>query len=383
MARILFGFAGGIGHLLPMAPIARAAQAAGHIVAVAGRPQHAAEVEALGLEAIPIGSDADEPDARTRLRRLSQRREDLVLREGFARRIARERVTALLPLAERWRPDVLVCDEVDWGGMLAAERLGLPHANVLVLAAGSFARRSVVAEPLAELRADLGLAPDPELAMLDRDLMLSPFPPSFRDPASPLPTTAHAIRPTGIAEATDAERAAWRDDQRDAPVVYVTLGTVFNLESGDLFERIFEGLGGLPLQVVATVGRQLDPAALAEVPDNVRVERYVPQSLLLPRCDAVVCHGGSGSVTGALLHGLPMVVLPMGADQPMNAARCETLGVGRTLDALHATPADIGGALAAVLRDPTYRDAAVRMQAEISSLPDAAHAVRLLEGLLT
>ena len=111
------------------------------------------------------------------------------MREGFARRIARERAAALVPLAEAWRPDVIVCDETDFGAMVAAERLGIPHANVLVLAAGSFARRSVIEGPLHELRAAHGLPPDPELAMLDRDLVLSPFPPSFRDPAFPLPAT--------------------------------------------------------------------------------------------------------------------------------------------------------------------------------------------------
>jgi UDP:flavonoid glycosyltransferase YjiC (YdhE family) len=69
--RILFGFSGGIGHFLPLDPIARAAVAAGHQVAVAGRPQHAAEVESVGYAALPIGSDADEPPSRATLRPLN------------------------------------------------------------------------------------------------------------------------------------------------------------------------------------------------------------------------------------------------------------------------------------------------------------------------
>ena len=379
--RMLFGFAGGIGHFLPLAPIARAAQAAGHTIAVAGRPQHQAAVEALGFDVFPIGDDADVSASRTPLRPLNPRLEDRVLREGFARRIAAERAAALVPLAEAWRPDAIVCDETDFGAMVAAERLGVPHANVLVLAAGSFARRPVIEGPLHELRAAHDLRPDPGLAMLDRDLVLSPFPPSFRDPAFPLPSTGHAFRPAAIDP--DGGLPAWVGDLQPGPCVYVTLGTVFNLESGDLFDRVLEGIGNLPISVVVTVGRGLEPSALGDVPSNVRVEGFVPQAALLPACDLVVCHGGSGSVTGALAYGVPLVVLPMGADQPMNAARVEALGVGLVLDAIGSAPEDIRGAVRRVLDDPAYRRAAGRVRDEVAALPGPEHAVSLIEGLRT
>ena len=379
--RMLFGFAGGIGHFLPLAPIARAAQAAGHTIAVAGRPQHQAEVEAPGFDVFPIGEDADVSASRTPLRPLNPRLEDRVLREGFARRIAAERAAALVPLVEAWRPDAIVCDETDFGAMVAAERLGVPHANVLVLAAGSFARRPVIEGPLHELRAAHGLPPDPGLAMLDRDLVLSPFPPSFRDPAFPLPSTGHAFRPA--ATDPDGGPPACVGDIQPGPCVYVTLGTVFNLESGDLFERVLEGIGNLPISVVVTVGRGLEPIALGDVPSNVRVEGFVPQAVLLPHCDLVVCHGGSGSVTGALAYGVPLVVLPMGADQPMNAARVEALGVGLVLDAIGSAPEDIRGAVRQVLDDPAYRRAAGRVRDEVAALPGPEHAVSLIEGLRT
>jgi MGT family glycosyltransferase len=129
------------------------------------------------------------------------------------------------------------------------------------------------------------------------------------------------------------------------------------------------------------VGRHLDPAEFGPQPANVHIERYIPQALILPHCDAVVSHGGSGSVIGALAHGLPMVLIPMGADQPVNAARCAELGVGRVLDAMTATPQDVRDAVSTVLVDPTYRQAAERMRDEIAALPGPAHAVKLLEQL--
>ncbi len=370
--RILFTFTGGRGHLEPLVPIARAAAAAGHTVAFAAPPSLVAAVETMGFDAFAIGpGGARTPPTRTPLREPDADREDREFRERFAGRSARIRVTGILALSAGWRPELLVCEETDFGGMIAAERLGLPHATVLVTAAGSFVRAEVVAETLDDLRAKHGLSPDPELTMLGRDLVLSPFPPSFRDPAYPLPASAHSIRLSAV-EPSPGEGAS---------TVYFTLGTVFNLESGDLFERVLAGLGELPVDVLASVGSQIDPEELGALPANVHVERFVSQSAVLPRCSAVVSHGGSGTVIGALAHGLPQVVLPMGADQLLNAARCAELGVARVLDVVTVTPEQVREAVSVVLSDPTYRSAAERIRDEIAALPGPDHAVALLARL--
>lgn len=312
---------------------------------------------------------------------LSPEREDRVLRESYAGRIARARATSVLALCAEWSPDVIVRDEVDFGSVIAAERLALPHATVLVIAAGSFVRPAVVAEPLNALRAEHGLPPDPDLSMLSRYLVLSPFPPSYRDPAFRLPVTAHSLRLPALEPGAAAP--GWLPKLPSAPTVYFTLGTVFNLESGDLFARVLAGLRELPINLIVTVGPQIDPRELGPQPANVHIERYVPQSVLLPHCDLVVSHGGSGTVTGTLAAGLPSVVLPMGADQPLNAARCEALGVGLALDALHATPQAVRAAVLAVLGDPSYRESAERIREEVAALPGPPHALTLLERLAT
>jgi MGT family glycosyltransferase len=247
---------------------------------------------------------------------------------------------------------------------------------VLVIAAGLLARRELIAEPLNALRAEHGLPPDPDLAMLSRYLVFAPFPPSLRDPAFPLPATAHALRPFAL------EAPSKTADPLQVPTVYFTLGTVFNLESGDLFGRVLAGLRDLPIDVVVTVGREIDPLEFGPQPANVRVERYIPQSELLPLCSLVVSHAGSGSVIGALAHGLPLVLIPMGADQPHNAARCAQLGVAQVLDAVEATPDTVREAVTTVLADPAYRHAAERIRDEFAALPDTAHAVTLLERLV-
>ncbi len=367
--RLLFAFAGGTGHFLPLVPIARAAAAAGHEVAFAAQRPMLARVEASGFRAHDAGGET----LRSGPRRLplvapDPEHEARVLRETFAGRVARERAAAIGGLLDEVGADLVVCDELDFGAKVAAERHGVPLAVVLCSASAAFAAPGVVAEPLAELRSAFGLAPEPP-----EPLVFSPFPPSLREPGA-----AHAIRPAG--PEPDAPAPPWLAGL-SGPVVHVTLGTVFNQESGDLLERLLEGMAQLPVQVVATVGHELDPGALGPQPANVRVEQWVDQFLLLPRCAAVVCHGGSGSIVGALAHGLPAALVPLGADQLLNAARCEEIGVARVLDPVSVRPEEAAAAVAALLGDGPHRRSAERVRDEIAALPGPEHALALLEQL--
>jgi UDP:flavonoid glycosyltransferase YjiC (YdhE family) len=79
------------------------------------------------------------------------------------------------------------------------------------------------------------------------------------------------------------------------------------------------------VNLLVTVGREIDPATFGPQPANVRIERFLPQAEILPHVNLVVSHGGSGSVLDAPAHGRPMVVLPIGADQPLNAERIAAL----------------------------------------------------------
>ena len=379
--RLLCTFAGGTGHFLPLLPVARSARARGHEIAFAGQAGMVATVEEAGFPAFDTGGDTLlGATKRIPLRPVDLEDEVRVVREVYAGTVAFERASAVAGLIERWEPDVVLCEEMDCGALVAAERLGALHASVLSIATGAIVAPSVVAGPLDELRAAHGLGADPRVEMRDRHLVLSPFPASLRDPTCPLPPTAHGLRLTS-GEAEGTPLPAWVSDLEAGSTVYATFGTVFNLESGDLFERVLAGLRPLGLGVVVTVGRDLDPRALGPQPDTVRVERFVPQAHLLPRCALVVSHAGSGSVVGALAHGLPMLLLPMGADQPFTASRCDDLGVARVLDALTATPDDVRAAAEAVLSGPSYRRNARRVAAEIEALPGPEEAVTLLEGL--
>jgi MGT family glycosyltransferase len=148
-----------------------------------------------------------------------------------------------------------------------------------------------------------------------------------------------------------------------------------------LFEAILEGLGEQPVNLILTVGRDLDPDQFGAQPENVHIERYIPQGLLLPHCDLVITHAGYSTVTAALSCGLPMVAIPIDADQPLNAQRCAALGVARVIESRQRTPETIRHSVQTILGDPSYRRNAERTRDEMAALPGPEYAVALLERL--
>jgi MGT family glycosyltransferase len=210
-------------------------------------------------------------------------------------------------------------------------------------------------------------------------LTLAPIPPSYRNPAFPPPATTHALKP--FVKPNPPPPLPFVKQDSTLPTVYFTLGTVFNLESGDLFSRVLTALQTVAVNAVVTVGTHIDPSTFGVQPPHIHITQYLPQLSVLPHCDMVISHGGSGTVIASLAHGLPLLIIPMGADQPHNAERCQALGVGRMLDPLTATTDKISEALFSLLGESRYRMAAQRLAQEIETLPDPAYVVELLERL--
>lgn len=223
------------------------------------------------------------------------------------------------------------------------------------------------------------MPPDPELAMIHRYLHLSVRPPALQ--IAPLPPTHHTFRAPVFDRSAVDTALDWAAGPLEPPVIYATLGTVMNRAVPGLFAAILQGAGPEAGTLIVAVGGESDPADLGPQPAHVHVERYVPQSLIFPRCDLVVTHGGSGTLLAALAHGLPLVMIPIGADQPDNAACCAALGVGRMIGPDERTPEAIRAAVRAILADPTYRRNAERLRDEMAALPGPEYAVTLLERL--
>ena len=388
--RILFSFHEGPGHYNPLVPIAQAAVVAGHTVAFSADPKRTALPEADGFTAFPTGIDPHgSPESVAIEERYDaappgREREDRLIRDGFAGVYPRAKASDMVALCRKWRPDVIVWDEANLGAPIAADVLGVPNVSVLVLAAGSLLRHDLMANGLNTIRTEHGLPPDPVLAMLRRFLVLSPFPEGFRDPAFPLPPTARTVRPLLRGAVPGETLPEWANELPEQPVVYLSLGTAFDRDLAvAIFRRVIPALAGLPISLIVTVGRGIDPAELGEQPDNVHVERYMSQTLLLPMVDLFVSHAGSGSVMGALSYGVPLALIPRGADQPANAARCEALGVGRIIGTPEITGEQARRAVEAMLADPADRRAAGRIRNDIAALPGVDHALALIERVAT
>ncbi len=381
--RVLITHQPGLGHWHPLVPLAQALDSAGHEVAFATAPTFCSRVEANGFRCFPVGaSETDEELKQLRKRQANmppEERAGFMWVNSFAGFRAERSLPDVLALARTWQPDIIVRDLIEFSGSIVAERLGLPHAAVQ-LAAYRPDFHQLVADALNRLGESIGLPPETYPEMLHRYLMLSPRPPSFQDPASPLPPTAHAIRHGGFNASAEEHLPAWVGELPERPTVYATLGTVFN-DLTALFGTILEGLRDEPINLILTVGRNIDPAIFGSQPPNVHIERYIPQSLLLPYCDLVITHGGSGTVMDAFSHGLPMVIIPIAADQPPNAQSCARLGAARVIQPDQRTPEAIREATRDVLQNPNYRQSAERVRAEMNALPGWDYAVDLLERL--
>jgi UDP:flavonoid glycosyltransferase YjiC (YdhE family) len=385
LMRVLFSTNYAAGHWHPLIPFAAALRETGHDVAFAAAPATCAEIAALGFRCFAAGHDGTAAEVQERLDRVATLSEtDFVAwiwTNRFGGKWAAGRLPDLLAIIAEWQPAVLVREDMEFAGCIAAERCGLPHAAVQVTAWRPWLHILIV-ESLNRLRVQTGLPPDPDLLMLSRFLLIVPTPPSYQDPANPLPPTAHAIRHFAFDRSGNEPLPAWVHALPDRPVVYATMGTYFNRVPG-VHAAILEGLHDEPVSLILTVGRDQDPANFGSQPPHIHIARYIPQSLLFPHCDLVVNHGGSGTVMSALGHGLPMVIIPVSADQPDNARRCQQLGVAQVIPPEERTPEAIREGVCGVLGNPTYRQNAQRLQQELAELPPPEHVAGWLERLAT
>jgi MGT family glycosyltransferase len=150
----------------------------------------------------------------------------------------------------------------------------------------------------------------------------------------------------------------------------------------DLLRMILAALEGHDIDIVVTVGRDGDPGALGPQPQNVHIERFVPQGAVLPHCKAAITNGGAGSMLGALTVGVPLLMIPaLAPSQPRNAQAVADAGAGRQLNRADVTVERLRTEVSALLDEPGYRRAASMIADEIKAMPSANDIVPLIERL--
>jgi UDP:flavonoid glycosyltransferase YjiC (YdhE family) len=285
----------------------------------------------------------------------------------------------MIEQCERLRPDLVIYEAMNTGAGVAASVLGIPAAAFAILLASSFYGSLHTAT--VEYQHSMWLQRDrtpPAGNGLLAAVLINPAPPTLRQ-ASAGETRTIAIRPVAYNEAS-AEVPAWLTAPRTRPRVYITLGTV-SFGAVEVLSRAVAEIAAFDVDVLVTVGPEGEPAALGEVPDNVRVERFVAQSAVLPLVDLIVHHGGTGTVLSALEVGLPQLLLPQGADQFVNAEILTAVGAARALPNDAQRPGAIGEAVRELLGNAPERQAAMRLRDEIAAMPSPGDVVPALVKL--
>lgn len=368
--RILVTTTGSAGHVGSLLPFLDAIRAAGGETLVATRASLAHTVAAHGYAAWPVGEApaAERAAAFAAARGLSgAAANEHALTEVFAGLDARAALAGTLHAISGWRPDVVLSEASEFAGRVAAAHVRLPFVKLSITQyAVEHDVLPATDAALARLRAAHGLrAPDGSLSA-----HFTLLPPLLERPAQPGPPALQRFR----------ERAAPPPRRTGAdPLVYLTFGTAAP-QMGFFPERYrsaIDALAPLPVRLLVTVGRDRDPAELGALPPNVQVRRWADHAEVLSRAAAVVCHGGTGTVRGALAAGVPLVIAPMFADQLDNAVRVHELGAG-----VHVQPGQAGlaDAVRAVLRDRRYADHAAVVAADIRALPTVDRAASVLRG---
>jgi UDP:flavonoid glycosyltransferase YjiC (YdhE family) len=380
--RVLISTRPGAGHFGPLIPFAHALLRNNDEVVVTAAASAAPMIAAAGLDHHAIPDPPD--DERTQIfdTAMTLDADDanaLVVADAFIRIDAREAYPHVLAAIQRWEPDAVLYDISDFAAGLAAEAARVPPVSVgITQAIHMQALSDVIAEALDEVRVEVGLEPDPQLERLAATPCFTLIPETLEDPATQ--PSGHMLR--FRAEEPHEPRPLpdwWRND--DWPLVYLTFGSV--APTMDFFPGLYrsaiDALSVLPVRVLVTVGRDRDPAELGAVPPNVHVARWVPQADIMPHAAAMICHGGSGTVTAAMAAGVPAVVVPLFADQPYNAGRLTELGAGITLEPDEM--ARLPDAVRALLADPSYREAASRIAEDARRLPPVDTATAILRAL--
>lgn len=381
--RVLISSTKFLGHLSPLLPYCDAMKKLGHEVAVAVPAEASARLAQAGLLHLPVSDPTqDEVDALRRAIDAASGAEAVMaaVTESFLA-MSRTVMPDLIRIIDDWHPDLVVRESLELGAFVAAAAAGLPCCRVGVhCGQGEMDFVPEVVSSIDRLRKTAGLPTD-DGASLRREPVFSAFPDFMDDGVDWLGTqkpfrTRPALAPPPPAS---AQRPSWAPSVGET-FVYVTLGTVSGRsdKSRAAYRAVLEALSTLPVRALLTTGPIMPHEHLGTIPANVIVEVFVPQSEILPYADAVVCHGGSGSLIGALAQGLPTVVVPLFADQPHNAASVARAGAG--VSVMDRTVPILRDAIIRVLEEDDIRQTALRIQNDILAMPivDAA-ALAMLE----
>jgi len=399
------------GHLNPLLPTLRRLAEAGHEVTVAAARDLTPVLRAAGLNARAELLDVPPPPPGfvTAGQLFAEKLRDSAWLAGWIEALLIDAVPGQLPAVTRLlvqqRPDVVVADPMMYAVAIACAELALPWAALSsslnpVTPVDWSTPLTQTLERLRERRAQLFQArglPVPRFFVSDAESPWLNIAFTVRDY---LPQPAHpAIQLVGapfdrsdISRRGDEPAFPWhRLRDRSLPAgsapfdgkrLYCSFGSQAFYQPR-LFQRVFAAAEALGLQVVASVGDLLDDARfVASAPKSAVLVRYSPQLALLEEVDVVVSHGGANSVVETLAAGLPLLLLTLCNDQPLQARFLVASGAGQALDAARGDVAEhaVRTALQQLLSGPWARRAQ-QLGAALRAAGGPAQAAQLIVQL--
>lgn len=380
------------GHLNPMTALGRRLQSRGNEVVFFGVPDVEPFARAAGLDFVPYG-EAEYP-----VGSIEKFFSSVATMRGFE--VVRHSCMDLNPdltrvafdyLAEKLTTtgvEALVIDTVHFFIELVPLSMSMPYVHIwnalhldfsgltppslfsspldsspegLNRNAENLHKLGAILGPLAEVarsyaeRVELKIDWDDPAATVSKLAVITQTPKEFDFPGIPWPAQFHYAGPFHDDEGRGIVPFPW-ERLTDKPLIYASLGTLVNgLE--DVYKHILKALEPLAehVQVVLSVGKNIDPKKLGPIPSNTIVVRSAPQIELLKRAAICITHAGLNTVLESLAHGVPMVAIPIGYDQPGTAARIAHHGVGEFVEIEDLTVEGLSQLIQGVLKDPNYR----------------------------
>ena len=307
------------------------------------------------------------------LPRLERRR--ALFPQTFAAVAGSRMLSDLIGIVDEIRPDVIVHEAAELAAPAVAAARDIP--SVCIGFGGVVAPEMLEDDPVRELWGSAGVSFRECAGQYDW-LYLHPMPPSLQALPRNLPN-AHPVKPVGADGGEADSSPPWVDSLgRDRPLIYSTFGTEFAMLAP--LTTVRDAVGQLDADVVLTTGATVEPESLEPLPQNVRVERYVPQRFLLSRASAVLSQAGSGITLAACSRGLPQVCMPLTADQFDNASMVAKAGAGLTIDST-AGADEIAAVVQKALDESSILTAAGGVADEIAAMPSPERYVPMIETL--
>jgi MGT family glycosyltransferase len=234
--------------------------------------------------------------------------------------------------------------------------------------------------PLNEARKQLGLPPvatmDAMVRRADRVILLTSEAFDFRPP-SPDPQVVYGGVPVPRRSET-TWTPPWPDDGR--PAVLVCLGTTYQQQEA-LLQRVIDALARIEAHALVTLGGGLAGHRPERVSDHVHVVDSAPHGAVLPHVELCITHGGHGTVVRSLAAGVPVLVVPLGRDQPDNAVRAVASGAGVRVSR-RSSADDLQRTISVALLDRSLRRAARTMAECMARDVGAPAAIETLEAMV-